>query len=80
MDFYLKQIAPGAPIFEIYYDKSEIGLMTIFPGEGPMATVKFQVTGQKRTVAHTNAAQCFFEAQEAFCDLIEEYLSAQEFS
>tara|TARA_R110002012_G_scaffold25654_1_gene84526 strand:+ start:639 stop:995 length:357 start_codon:yes stop_codon:yes gene_type:complete len=69
------RVAAGVPIwslFEVVIDngkltETEIGSLTNFPNEGPMATVTFD--GVDMTVSAPTVAECLVKAKAALADL-----------
>ena len=69
-NFVAKQIQKGVPIWDLLADGADIGSLTSFPGEGPMATVKFH--GRKATYSAGSIHAVLGAAKEGYFDLIEE--------
>lgn len=60
-DLVMKQVAPGVPIWNIFYGDNDVGCMTVFPGEGIIATVTGN--GVKFTVYGASKEECLANAQ-----------------
>lgn len=64
MKLIARQVADGVPVYDLLWDGADVGTLTAFPGEGPMATVRGY--GGKETVAAATLHACLTAAQEAF--------------
>lgn len=67
-NFVAKQVQKRVPIYDLFADGADIGSLTIFPGEGPMATVKFD--GASATFSATTIHEVLVAAKEGYFDLI----------
>ena len=75
VSYKAKRVAVGVPIWDLievvtYEDKvkeKEVGSLTDFPNEGPVATVRFD--GADRTVSGATVAECLAEAKDAIASL-----------
>jgi len=75
VSYKAKRVAAGVPIWDLievvtYEGKvkeKEVGSLTDFPNEGPMATVRFD--GAERTVSGATVAECLSEARDAIASL-----------
>ena len=56
-------VQTGVPIYGLFVDGKDIGTLTIFDGEGPMATVRH---GAKATVKGDTFQSCLKNAQDAY--------------
>jgi hypothetical protein len=54
MRLTIQEVAPFTPIFNVLCDGTDIGVITSFPGEGPMGTIRYN--GSKHTVAGATIA------------------------
>ena len=69
------QVATGVPIWNLFevvvsegkVEEKEVGSLTDFPNEGPMATVRFD--GADRTVSGATFDECLAAALEAIANL-----------
>jgi hypothetical protein len=66
--FIAKQVQKDIPIYDLLKDGNEIGTLTIFPGEGPMATVHHQ--GDQATVSGSTIHQCLMNAKEEYLAIV----------
>ena len=64
MKLIARQVANGVPVYDLLWDGADVGCLTAFPGEGPMATVRGY--NGKATVAGATLHACLMAAQEAF--------------
>ena len=60
-----KRVAPNFPAWDLFADGVNIGVMTDFEGEGPVATVRTQTQGDER-VEGDNINECLVYARAAF--------------
>ena len=60
-----KRVAPNFPAWDLFADGVNIGVMTDFEGEGPVATVRTQTKGEER-VEGDNINECLVYARAAF--------------
>jgi hypothetical protein len=60
-----KRVAPNFPAWDLFADGVNIGVMTDFEGEGPVATVRTQTKGEER-VEGDNINECLVYARVAF--------------
>jgi len=49
MRLVIQEVAPFTPIYNVFCDAVDIGVITSFPGEGPMGTICY--SGSKHTIA-----------------------------
>ena len=61
------QTTAGIPIWELLIHEIEVGSATCFPGEGYMATVRFE--NETRTVSGSTLPDLIERASDAFADL-----------
>lgn len=71
--FTARRVAPGVDIWNMFADGHEIGSLTRFPGEGPMATVSFGAG--RTTVAAATLHSTLRLAKDAYFELVEEFES-----
>jgi len=82
VNYKAKRVAAGVPIWDLievvtYEGKAkekEVGSLTNFPNEGPVATVRFD--GADSTVSGATVAECLAEAKDAIASL-EAYAAEQ---
>lgn len=55
MRLTIQEVAPFTPIYNILCDGTDIGVITSFPGEGPMGTIRYN--GSTETVARATVAE-----------------------
>lgn len=55
MRLTMVEVAPLTPIYNILCDGTDIGVITSFPGEGPMGTIRYN--GSTETVARATVAE-----------------------
>lgn len=67
MQVTFEQVNAMVPVWNILFEGEDIGCVTCFPGEGPMATVRLD--GETRTVKGATVALCQEAAANAFWDL-----------
>ena len=75
VSYKAKRVAAGVPIWDlieiINYEgkvkETEVGSLTDFPNEGPVATVRFD--GAESTVSGATVAECLAEAKDAIASL-----------
>ena len=60
-----KRVAPNFPAWDLFADGFNIGVMTDFEGEGPVATVRTQTKGDER-VEGDDINECLVYARAAF--------------
>jgi len=60
-----KRVAPNFPAWDLFADGVNIGVMTDFEGEGPVATVRTQTKGEER-VEGDDINECLVYARVAF--------------
>lgn len=58
MRLTIQEVAPFTPIFNVLCDGTDIGVITSFPGEGPMGTICYK--GSKHTVADATISAVLF--------------------
>jgi len=74
--FIAKRVAPGVDIWDLLADGKDIGCLTRFPGEGPMATVKGD--GLETTIWNSATIhECLVRAKAAYLDLIDPAVQAE---
>ena len=61
------QVEAGIPIWDLIAEGVDVGVLTDFPGEGPMATVRN--AGREGTVRGVTMHETFKKASELFADL-----------
>lgn len=76
MDYRIEQVEDCVPIWDIYFGNKEVGVLTCFPKEGPMATVEC-INGAKITLGANTVALCAARAFDAH-DAMMEALVIQE--
>ena len=69
-----RRVAPGVDIWNLFDGTNDIGCLTRFPGEGPMATVAF--FGEKETVAAHTLHATLIAAKAAYFRCIDEHEQA----
>jgi hypothetical protein len=67
MELIATRVADGVPIWDFKLGELDAGCLTIFPDEGPIATVKFD--GLEATVTGANFKDCLAAADDAIADL-----------
>jgi len=77
--FIAKRTAKDVPIWDLLDGDKDIGVLTVFPGEGPMATVHDEATGRKTTI-HNAASihEALVRAKEAYLDFFNPIFLAWE--
>ena len=55
MRLTIQEVAPFTPIYNVLCDGTDIGVITSFPGEGPMGTIRYN--GSTETVARATVAE-----------------------
>ncbi len=68
-NFIARRVAPDVDIWNLFDGFDDIGCLTRFPGEGPMATVDF--CGAKETVAAQTIHATLIAAKAAYFRCIE---------
>ncbi len=69
-NFIARRVAADVDIWNLFDGFDDIGCLTRFPGEGPMATVTF--CDGKRTVAAPTIHATLIEAKAAYLGLIDD--------
>lgn len=67
-NFIARRVAPNVDIWNLFDGTDDIGCLTRFPGEGPMATVTY--CGIKETVAASTIHATLIAAKTAYLDAI----------
>jgi len=75
-NFIARRVAPNVDIWNLFDGIDDIGCLTRFPGEGPMATVTF--CDFKQTVAAHTIHATLIAAKAAYLHLIDDAQSALE--
>ena len=76
-DIIATRVQTGVPIWGLFVDGKDIGTLTIFDGEGPMATVQYE--GAKDTVKGDTFQSCLYNAQNAYTALCYAYEVRDEY-
>jgi hypothetical protein len=69
MRLVIQEVAPFTPIYNVFCDGIDVGVITSFPGEGPMGTIRYK--GFKHTVADATVAAVLMLLEDQVC--LEDY-------
>lgn len=68
--FIAKQVQKNVPIYDLLKDGVDIGCLTIFEGEGPIATVRYE-DAHTTVLNNSTIHATLLAAKEAYFDLVD---------